>query len=136
VVTFVEIVGVVAVVAAVGVAGFALRQRINHQRITRAEAQRAVWEEALQRRVNAAPLQLMTPTGDGRNTFVRIRPTRGDTLPREAIDELERFIATLRAKEIRRTLKVEYRDGAWHVCKRGAEDSGEVPQLPSTKPNA
>ena len=74
---------------------------------------RSYQERKVQRRVKRAPLQEKMPTSDNRLTYVRMRPTTGDTLPKNMVDELESYIAGLSRKEIRRKLKVEYRDGKW-----------------------
>lgn len=67
----------------------------------------------LEKRVEAAPLREKMPTSDGRLTYVKVRPTTGDTLPQNMMDELQSYVAGLSRKEIHRKLKVEYRDGQW-----------------------
>jgi hypothetical protein len=67
----------------------------------------------LQKRVEAAPLREKMPTSDGKLTYVKVRPTTGDTLPQNVVDELQSYVAGLPRKQIRRKLKVEYRDGQW-----------------------
>jgi hypothetical protein len=49
------------------------------------------------------------PTRDGRLTYVKLRPTTGDRVPRHVLDELQAFVATLPRKDVRRKLKLEYR---------------------------
>lgn len=67
----------------------------------------------LQKRVEAAPLREKMSTSDGKPTYVKVRPATGDTLPQKVMDDLQSYIAGLPRKEIRRKLKVEYRDGQW-----------------------
>jgi hypothetical protein len=67
----------------------------------------------LEKRVEAAPLREKMPTSDGALTYVKVRPTTGDTLPQNLVDELQSYVAGLSRKEIHRKLKVEYRDGQW-----------------------
>ena len=77
------------------------------------KARRLKRRAELQRRVEAAPLRVTMPTKDNRNTYVTVRPTTGDQLPRRTLDRLEEYVANLNAKDIRRKLKVEYRDETW-----------------------
>lgn len=73
----------------------------------------------VKKQVNAAPFRAIMPTADERLAYVRVRPTQGDVLPRRVLDELERFVANIPRKEIRRGLRVEYREDAWHTAERG-----------------
>ena len=58
------------------------------------------------------------PTSDDELTYVKVRPTSGDRLPREVLDELQEYVAGLSSKQIRRKLDVEYRDGNWGPVER------------------
>jgi hypothetical protein len=80
---------------------------------------RAYRARKLQKRVEAAPLREKMSTSDGKLTYVKVRPTTGDTLPQKVVDDLESYIAGLPRKEIHRKLKVEYRDGQWGPVGRG-----------------
>jgi hypothetical protein len=114
-------IGGLVVVAVVTVAVLARQvARVLSDR-RRAEAFRQ--EAEVQRRVRKAPLRVTAATQDGRNTFVTVRPTRGDSLPREVLEELYDYIGKLPAKDIPRKLDVEYRDGEWQPCKH---DDGHV----------
>ncbi len=70
-------------------------------------------ERKVQRRVKRAPLREKMPTSDNKLTYVKMRPTTGDTLPQNVVDELQSYVAGLSRKQIHRKLKVEYRDGKW-----------------------
>jgi hypothetical protein len=75
-------------------------------------------ERKVQRRVKRAPLREKMPTSDNKLTYVKVRPTTGDILSKNVVDELESYVAGLPRKEIRRKLKVEYRDGRWGPAER------------------
>jgi len=101
-------VGITVVAAAAAAAvGALLAKEAKRRRLKRKR------QAELQRRVEAAPLRVTMPTKDNRNTYVTVRPTTGDQLPRHVLDELEEYVANLNAKDIRRKLKVEYRDETW-----------------------
>jgi hypothetical protein len=79
---------------------------------------RAYQARKLQKRVEAAPLREKMPTSDGKLTYVKVRPTTGDTLSQNVVDELQSYVAGLSRKQIHRKLKVEYRDGQWREAGR------------------
>jgi len=68
---------------------------------------------SVQTKVRLAPLTARMSTKDDWSTFATVRPTTGDRLPRDVLDQLEQYVASRNAKELPRTLRLEYRDGEW-----------------------
>jgi type II secretory pathway pseudopilin PulG len=118
---------VIALIAAAAAsAAIVLLVWLRRLKTRRAAQQNLAAEQELQRRVKAAPFRTMVPTRDGRNTFVTVRPTSGDRLPRNVLEELEQYIAQLPAKEIHGRVKMEYRDDGWHPVRRHRGDASET----------
>lgn len=69
-----------------------------------------------QTKVRLAPVRRTMLTKDCRPTFATVRPTTGDELPREVLEQLERYVADRDTKQLRRWFRrvwLEYQDGEW-----------------------
>jgi hypothetical protein len=96
----------------------AKRLEAERLRLLRLENVALERERNATKRAEKRPLLVTMPTKDEKLTYVKVRPTTGDELPRSVLDELEKYVAGLTRKEIHRKLQVEYRDGAWQKVKR------------------
>ena len=63
------------------------------------------------------PLKTTMKTADDRPAYVQVRPTAGAEVRGSVLIELEEYVRRLRRKDIRRGLKVEYRNGKWNSKK-------------------
>jgi Flp pilus assembly protein TadG len=114
---------IIIVVVLLAAAGAAIGTRALVRYITQKSAFVAAKVETYRqrrtrKRVEAAPLRERMPTSDNKPTYVKVRPTVGDTLPRNVLDELEEYVAGLARKDIHGKLKVEYRNGKWESTER------------------
>ncbi|HME01464.1 MAG TPA: hypothetical protein VKG38_00350 [Solirubrobacteraceae bacterium] len=80
-------------------------------------------EASVQTKVRLAPVRRTMLTKDCRPTFATVRPTSGDELPREVLEQLERYVASREAEQLRRwfrRVRLEYQDGEWRERARRA----------------
>jgi hypothetical protein len=68
---------------------------------------------SVQTKVNLAPLKVRISTKDERSAFATIRPLAGNKVSRSVLGQLHTYVESLDSKEIRRTTRLEYRDGKW-----------------------